>query len=173
MTQLTIADQIRIKSSNVYCPPPIHPRKNNFIASVGVHILSRLVHNRYSIIIRLAGMDVNATYCSKNSFIKVTDFFSVMTNTVSKMPPIFKMLWVAGISEGGGGWRDPALNGRSRIMRMKQHSVSSIYLHPSLNFGVPCSSVSMLKRWKNSSTSQYMVMEYNGFGIVMILTSSA
>lgn len=101
MTQLTIADQIRIKSSNVYCPPPIHPRKNNFIASVGVHILSRLVHNRYSII-RLAGMDVNATYCSKISFIKEMDFFSVMTNTVSKMPPIFKMLWVAGISEGGG-----------------------------------------------------------------------
>lgn len=79
--QLAIADQIRIKSSNVYCPPPIHPRKNNFIASVGVHILSRLVHNRYSII-RLAGMDVNATYCSKISFIKEMDFFSVMTNTV-------------------------------------------------------------------------------------------
>lgn len=120
---------------------------------------------------RLAGMDVNATYCSKNSFIKVTDFFSVMTNTVSKKPPIYKMLWVAGISEGGG--YDPALNGRNRIMRMKQQSVSSIYLHPSLIFGVPCSSVSMLKRWKSSSTSQYMVMEYNGFGIVMILTSSA
>lgn len=50
-------------------------------------------------------MDVNATYCSKNSFIKVTDFFSVMTNTVSKKPPIYKMLWVAGISEGGGGIR--------------------------------------------------------------------
>lgn len=63
---------------------------------------------------RLAGMDVNATYCSKNSFIKVTDFFSVMTNTVSKKPPIYKMLWVAGISEGGGGvirssieWSEP------------------------------------------------------------------
>lgn len=58
-------------------------------------------------------------------------------------------------------------------MRMKQQSVSSIYLHPSLIFGVPYSSVSMLKRWKSSSTSPYMVMEFNGFGIVLILTSSA
>lgn len=51
---------------------------------------------------RLAGMDVNATYCSKNSFIKVTDFFSVMTNTVSKKPPIYNAFG-SGHFGGGGG----------------------------------------------------------------------
>lgn len=53
-------------------------------------------------LIRLEGIDVNATHCSKNSFIKEMDLFSAITNTVSIMPPIFKMLWVAGISGGGG-----------------------------------------------------------------------
>lgn len=126
--QLAIADQIRIKSSNVYCPHPSIPEKTTSLprgrSAYFVTFGSQpLLKNR------LAGMDVNATYCSKNSFIKVTDFFSVMTNTVSKKPPIYKVLWVAGISGGGGGdtiqhW----------MVGMRQQSVLSIYLHLSLIF---------------------------------------
>lgn len=125
--QLAIADQIRIKSSNVYCPHPSIPEKTTSLprcrSAYFVTFGSQpLLKNR------LAGMDVNATYCSKNSFIKVTDFFSVMTNTVSKKPPIYKMLWVAGISEGGGDTIQHWMVG------MRQQSVLSIYLHLSLIF---------------------------------------
>lgn len=93
MTQLTIADQIRIKSSNVYCPHPSIPEKTTSLprgrSAYFVTFGSQpLLKNR------LAGMDVNATYCNKNSFIKVTDFFSVMTNTA---------LGSGHFGRGGGG----------------------------------------------------------------------